>query len=69
MTMVGNITEDNINKIKKFIHDYDDKINELEISFFQNSSLLTYARYNNLISVLDIITKKNDIKYAIQKMI
>ena len=69
MTMVGNITEDNVNKIKKFIHDYDDKINELEISFFQNSSLLTYARYNNLISVLDIITKKNDIKYAMQKII
>jgi hypothetical protein len=67
MTILENLDEENINKIKDFIKKYDDKRNEFEISFFQNSSLLTLSRFNNLISVLDIITKKNEEKFLMKK--
>ena len=67
MTILESLDDNNIDKIKSFIKNYDNKKNELEISFFQNSSLLTLSRFNNLISVLDNVTKKNDEKYSMKK--
>ena len=67
MTILETLDSEILNKIKSFIKKYDDKTNEFEISFFQNSSLLTLLRFNNLISVLDIVTKKNEEKYKMKK--
>lgn len=59
------ITPDEANKIKKLIQDFG-KNSELEVSLFSNketsSHLLTLERFNNLHSVLSIVTKKNDDK-------
>lgn len=59
------ITADEANKIKKLIQEFG-KNSELEVSLFSNketsSHLLTLERFNNLHSVLSIITSKNDDK-------
>ena len=69
MTILETLDDENINKIKSFIKKYDDKVNEFEISFFQNSPLLTLSRFTNLISVLDTVTKKNEDKYKMKKTV
>ena len=69
MTILETLEDNNIEKVKSFIKKYDDTKNEFEISFFQNSPLLTLSRFNNLISVLDNVTKKNDVKYGMKKTI
>jgi hypothetical protein len=59
------ITPDEANKIKKLIQNFG-KDSELEVSLFSNkdtsSHLLTLERYNNLHSVLSIVTNKNNEK-------
>lgn len=67
MPILEYLDEKIINNIKSFIKEYDDKKNEFEISFFQNSPLLTLARFNNLFSVLEVVTKKNEEKYKTQR--
>jgi hypothetical protein len=59
------ITPDEANKIKKLIQEFG-KNSELEVSLFSNketsSHLLTLERFNQLHSVLSIITAKNNDK-------
>ena len=59
------ITPNETNKIKELISNFG-KNSELEVSLFSNkdtsSHLLTLERFNNLHSVLSIITKKNEEK-------
>ena len=60
MVILNTLDKEVINKIKKFIDKYDKSKNELELSLFQKTDLLTLERFNNLNSVLNIITSKND---------
>lgn len=60
MVILDTLDKEVINKIKKFIDKYDKNKNELELSLFQKTDLLTLERFNNLNSVLNIITSKND---------
>lgn len=61
MSILENIQKEEKDKIVSFIDDYNKKTNEFEISFFQNSSLLTLERFNNLNSVLNIISKNKNV--------
>ena len=60
MVILDTLDKEVIDKIKKFIDKYDKSKNELELSLFQKTDLLTLERFNNLNSVLNIITSKND---------
>ena len=60
MVILDTLEKEVIDKIKKFIDKYDKSKNELELSLFQKTDLLTLERFNNLNSVLNIITSKND---------
>jgi regulator of sigma D len=60
MVILNTLDKEVIDKIKKFIDKYDKNKNELELSLFQKTDLLTLERFNNLNSVLNIITSKND---------
>jgi SAM-dependent methyltransferase len=60
MVILDTLDKEVIDKIKKFIDKYDKNKNELELSLFQKTDLLTLERFNNLNSVLNIITSKND---------
>lgn len=60
MVILNTLDKEVIDKIKKFIDKYDKNKNELELSLFQKTDLLTLERFNNLNSVLNIITSKNN---------
>ena len=67
MKIIELVSKDAITKINNLVKKYD-KNNEFEVSIMSNretsENLLTLERFNNLNSVLSIITKKNDSKYA-----
>ena len=54
-------------KLNNLVKKYDNKINEFEVSFFSSKNIgnnfLTLDKFNQLNSVLSIITEKNEEKY------
>jgi hypothetical protein len=70
MKIIDLVSKENVTKINNLVKKYS-KGNEFEVSVMSNKEtsehLLTLERFNNLNSVLSIITKKNDPKY--EKMV
>ena len=66
MSIIDLILKSDKENIQKLITDYDKDINEFEIALFgrwDTSKLLTSERFNNLQSILNKITLKNEEKY------
>ena len=65
MKIIDLLTNDEMNKLNNLIDTYK-KGNELEISFFSNSDLLTLEKFNQLNSILSIITEKEKYKKEVE---
>jgi hypothetical protein len=67
MNIIELLTKDESTNLNKLIKDYNNKINEFEVSFFSSkdtgSHFLTLDKFNQLNSVLSKITEKNEEKY------
>ena len=67
MNIIELLTKDESTNLNKLIKDYNNKINEFEVSFFGSkdtgSHFLTLDKFNQLNSVLSKITEKNEEKY------
>ena len=71
MKIIELLTPDQLTNINKLIKSYD-KNNEFEVSLFSNketsSHLLTLEKFNNLNSILNKVTIKNEEKYSSNKI-
>ena len=67
MNIIELLTKDESTSLDKLVKDYNNKINEFEVSFFGSkdtgSNFLTLDKFNQLNSVLSKITEKNEEKY------
>jgi hypothetical protein len=72
MKIIDLLTEQQYKDINKLIKSYG-KDNEFEVSIFSNketsNDLLTLEKFNNLNSILSIVTKKNEEKYQKKEQI
>ena len=65
MKIIDLLTNDEKSKLNKLVDSYK-KGDELEVSFFNNSDLLTLERFNQLSSILSIISEKEKYKKEIE---
>lgn len=61
MKIIDLLTNDERNRLNKLVDSYK-KGDELEVSFFNNSDLLTLEKFNQLSSILSIISEKEKYK-------
>ena len=67
INIIDLLSKEETTKLDNLVKKYDNKINEFEVSFFGSknvgNNILTLDKFNQLNSVLSIITEKNEEKY------
>ena len=67
INIIDLLSKEETTKLDNLVKKYDNKINEFEVSFFGSknigNNMLTLDKFNQLNSVLSIITEKNEEKY------
>ena len=67
INIIDLLSKEETTKLDNLVKKYDNKINEFEVSFFGSknigNNMLTLDKFNQLNSVLSIITEKNEEKF------